>query len=371
MVILLLVIGICGLVAGTILFPLIARLFYHSDHATDLSHEPPRSIAVLIPAADEAQTIGVTLRSVFEASSGLQALLPETAISIFVGVDGAVDNTAMVARWNGAEVVESDVRLGKWRMLERLVEAAGEVEWIAFVDAGITWPKSLLVELLTAMMEPSVMAIAPAYRNAKEGIFESLLWRLEARLKNAESKVGGPVAVHGATVFYRRKELIAALAYLGPKSWLNDDVVLPLSLHTLFPEKTIRYVQSIAVDEQSVSERNSREFFRRQRMLIGNIEWIKGLFPTLWSTDRVAGLLALRRVFRLLWGYWAVALLSGSLVIATQLAGMTALVAAAVAIGLTIILSHIFRNVRALFDAALVSLLTPFFIFGRKGVGWK
>ena len=371
MVLLLLIVGFCGLVSGTILFPLAARIFYREGEQTLRSIEPPRAIAILIPAADEAQAIGPTLRSVFEASAGLQALLPEVNVSVLVGVDGASDNTALVARWNGAEVIESDTRTGKWRTLERLVEACPAAEWVAFVDAGITWPKSLLVEILGAMMEPSVMAVAPAYRNTQEGFFESILWRFESLLKNVESKVGGPVAVHGATVFYRRRELCAALEYLGPKSWLNDDVVLPLSLHTLFPEKNIRYLQSIAVDEQSKSDHTSREFFRRQRMLIGNIEWIKGLFPRLWIADRVAGLLALRRVFRLLWGYWAVALLSGGLVIATKLAGMTALVAAAVAIGLTIVLSHIFRNVRALFDAAFVSLLTPFFIFGRRGVGWK
>ena len=371
MVLLLLIVGICGLVAGTVLFPLTARIFYRDSAQIPVSIEPPRSIAILIPAADEAQSIGTTLRSVFDAATGLQALIPEIKVSVLVGVDGATDNTALVARWHGAEVIESDVRLGKWRTLERLVEACPNTEWVAFVDAGIIWPKTLLVELLAAMMEPQVMAVAPAYKNSQEGFFEAILWRLESLLKNAESKVGGPVAVHGATVFYRRRELCAALEYLGPKSWLNDDVVLPLSLHTLYPELNIKYVQSIAVDERAATERSNREFFRRQRMLVGNIEWIRGLFPRLWICDRVAGLLALRRVFRLLWGYWAVALLSGSLVVATKLAGMTALVAAAVAIGLTIVLSHIFRNVRALFDAALVSLLTPFFIFGRRGVGWK
>jgi hypothetical protein len=133
-------------------------------------------------------------------------------------------------------------------------------------------------------------------------------------MKSLENKSGGPVALHGATVCYRREEFLAALSALWPQTWLNDDVVIPLAMRTLFPERTIRYLPTLKVEEISrkKSASSSAEFRRRRRMVVGNVQWVRFLWPAAWSAAPKSAVLATRRMFRLLWGYWLLATAAGA-----------------------------------------------------------
>src|SRR5690606_4977482 len=50
---------------------------------------------------------------------------------------------------------------------------------------------------------------------------------------------------------------------------------------------------------------------RRNRLMSGNIEWIRLVLPRVFKRNLLVGLIALRRVFRVFWGYWVSLLVIG------------------------------------------------------------
>ena len=124
----------------------------------------------------------------------------------------------------------------------------------------------------------------------------------ERQFKKIESLSGGPVSVHGATVFYKKDELIKALDSLKYKeNWKNDDVVIPMKLRSLFPYQTIFYLSNEFVRDSKYNKRTTNEFGRRKRMVIGNLEW---LIEGLCIENNTVFILSLRRIFKILWCYW-------------------------------------------------------------------
>ncbi len=288
----------------------------------------PMEIAVLIPAHNDEKNLERTLNSVARAiRAAEQAASPGQALKfrVQVGADGCQDATVAVAHRHGAGVLESSANIGKWRILARLVDRVPEARWVVLADAGIQWPEEFLVRLSPLFSRPELMAIAPTYRAPDAGRLESLLWGAERHFKTLESALGGPVTVHGATVLYRRAELQQALRTLGDTAWLNDDVVVPLTLRALFPDQQIRYEPGLAVyDElrtpQVAAPDARREFARRRRLVCGNIQWIRQILPALWGRNRLVFVLALRRVFRMLWAWWSFSLAAGLAGLGIQLA---------------------------------------------------
>jgi len=178
-----------------------------------------------------------------------------------------------------------------------------ESDWFIFADAGVCWPKNFLLEIIPYFRVRSVMAVAPTYYNPNGSALEKCVWWFECHLKEWENTSGGPISVHGATICYRREELLATLSALNNHEWLNDDVVLPLKMRDLFSDRKICYLPNLAVYELPRIVRQA-EFGRRRRMVFGNIEWIKKLWIPICRTNPAIALLAMRRIFRLFWAYW-------------------------------------------------------------------
>ncbi|HUP57639.1 MAG TPA: glycosyltransferase [Bdellovibrionota bacterium] len=359
----------------TWLFPVISRLVSPSlaggairSRKTSPAKLP--SIAVLIPAHDEESSIRRTLRSVEVAIAAARrrGLLEDA--KIIVGADGCTDSTARVARSLGAEVIESREKSGKWKSISRLIRSAQGADWVILADAGIVWPRHFLLEALPLMADPALVSIAPTYRAPSAGALETLVWNVERHFKSLEVPLGGPISIHGATVCYRRRECLTALRHLGPKAWLNDDVVLPLTLRALFPALRIHYLASVGVydDLGSGHARASREFGRRRRMVYGNLQWIHGLLPAVFERNSAAALLALRRAFRVLWAYWGLALVAGTAALLDPF-----IVQVGFALGLAGAVSLRGPFVR-LWDSARASWLAPFYFFSVRNLGgvvWK
>ncbi len=90
--------------------------------------DPKRSLAVVVPAKDEAARIGRVLQAVLEAK------LPTEVIAVS---DGSSDGTAEVARgFPGVKVIELSENLGKAAAMQAGVRAA-ESSLILFVDADL------------------------------------------------------------------------------------------------------------------------------------------------------------------------------------------------------------------------------------------
>jgi glycosyltransferase involved in cell wall biosynthesis len=350
----------------------------------------PLSIQVLVAAYNEESVIGQTLESLVAAALELRARLGERLeFQVVVGLDHCTDATAarvaeLASRSPFAiTAVENEGERGKWHTLMMLA-ARSRSEWVAFVDSGSVWDARLLLAALPLLGDGQVMGIAPSYSPRGSGLLERANWKLERALKRLENAAGGPVSVHGASVLYRRSALLNAMSALQGTAWLNDDVVLPLTLRLQNPSSRIVYLADGApsgwVSDVGLRSELAVEFRRRRRMVMGNLQWIRSiLLPQ-------AGILliASRRVFRVFWAYWillivlgagleiALALqdVSGPTEIARALWLELALLAAGIAAAGGLLFSNWVRRVAMAFGSGL--MVTRYWkeLSAKRGVSW-
>jgi glycosyltransferase involved in cell wall biosynthesis len=112
-------------------------------------------VAVIIPAFNEAETIGAVLRVV----RGLADIHRVVVVS-----DGSTDATAEVARRSGADVIENPVNLGKGAAMRIGWESVDE-EIVLFLDADLV---GLTAEHVRGLIGPIVRGEA----DATVGVFE-------------------------------------------------------------------------------------------------------------------------------------------------------------------------------------------------------
>lgn len=387
-----LLIGIFGLGAITFLFPWIAA-FLINPATSFRSSKLPRSVSVLIPAHNEERVIRQTVGSCLRAMAALESLpgVPKIEVELLVGADACNDATAAFAENAGARVIVINHQ-SKWLTLHSLL-ALARGEWIVFADAGILWPEDLLKRVLHAGADETNLAVMPAYRQNPDPTahgLEDYYWALESQIKRLENDAGGPLSAHGATVAYRAEALKRALGVLGTQPWLNDDLVIPLMIRYQNECHKTLYLQDVLVTDQlgrghvkqkALKLSFTEEWARRRRMALGNVQWISSLLPriikeALRSSEPLRRkhaalilLLAMRRVFRVLWAYWLLALASACcnalfLPYSLQLV---------IFLGVAFVLSRQPAAVRPL-AAALASLSLPFEVLlnrHRRGVLWR
>jgi len=316
------VIGIFESTVGSIGFAWLLSKLRRKTEPKEAETELRRlSLDFLIPAHNEESLICKTLTALDHAkeffilqSISCSEVIPQ--IRLRVGLDHCTDRTQeRIAAWSHSRrtppiVTANRGPIGKWNVLRQLVHESN-ADWIAFVDVGSVWHEGLLSAAFPHLRRPSVIGIAPSYRQESGSLLENLQWRLESWLKLLESDAGGPVSVHGATVIYRRKFLLEVFQRLNRETWLNDDVVIPLSLRTHWPFHRIVYLTAKHAWVRDLGAKASREYGRRKRIVLGNLQWIRSLYPTALRSNLCVGLLASRRVFRAFWAYWLLAISLG------------------------------------------------------------
>jgi glycosyltransferase involved in cell wall biosynthesis len=362
------VLSVFGILGMTVLFPLLAALIGCGPQRSGRSNSRAIRISIIIPARNEEQLLPVTLQSISRAIEATSRSLPQCSFRVVVGADGCTDNTEKAARDLGAEVLYTPEPQGKWRTILALVEHCAESEWIVLADCGVTWPETFLTQITPLLRREEIIAVAPSYRNDSGGIMERIVWGIERALKRIESWSGGPVSVHGATVCYRTKELRSALKLLSHQLWLNDDVVIPLCLRALHPTKAIHYISDLAVQEAATSaEAPQAQFRRRRRIAHGNIQWITQMWQPVWNLSSLAGLLAMRRVFRVLWAYWVC---SSTGALALHLGLFYAPTTPLLVFGALVITAlFVVPQLRSLTGSGLASILAPYYLVAAVGQG--
>jgi len=323
-----LLIGITGILGSTLAPPLLAwAVATYKKKEKDSFHPcsyPVRDdieLDLLIPVHNEAILITNTLHSISTANKKFAQFKGKT--KIYAGLDHCMDSTEnQIARFIYEECVDVNCIVnqglpGKWSMIQELIRQS-DSEWVGLVDAGAIWDPELLRYAAPYFSSPNIVGIAPSYSPLNASPIERLNWFLERSIKQIESYAGGPISVHGATVFYKREYLLKALSELRGSHWINDDIVLPLTLRTLFPHHQLAYLPKTPsgkpwVIDHGVKNDPKGDFRRRKRMLSGNFQWIRTHFTKAYQSDLSVGLIATRRVFRLLWAYIVLALLIGGL----------------------------------------------------------
>ncbi len=374
-----LAIGLLGLSAMTWLFPVIARIYARRQGflgKNNAQTDPISRIAIVIPAHNEVRTLPKTLPSIVASIEHLKKTHPGIQVDIRVGADGCSDHTAELARSFGAEVLESNPSRGKWKIVHEMIRASQNADWIVLADSGIIWPQNFLSECIPYCQQRGVIGVSPTYRNPSAGLVEKLIWNLECALKTLENAAGGPVSVHGPTVMYRQTELrtaFDALTSMG-STWINDDVAISLFLRLTRPNGRIVYIPSVGSWDcpeahlEAATGAPIREFNRRKRMVLGNLQWMTAILKPNWHTNKVASLIALRRIFRMLWAYWIAACV---LAVAWMLgiSGFLILTVAGMIFGI-IFLGK--RPIQMLVDAGFVSLSAPYYLAsGQNLMRWK
>jgi glycosyltransferase involved in cell wall biosynthesis len=357
-------IGTFGLLGLSVLCPLLAiTIYYFRSQNSRKTPSPAESIPsssssveIIIPAHNEARLISATLESIQRSVQYLQAgqgYRPLPKVRVHVGADGCTDQTSQIARqFAQVRVTEFYEKQSKWVTIKALL-ADSTADWVILVDVGAIWPKNFLYTFVQRINgEPSAIAIAPSYRPMKVGWLPHIIWQMETSLKRFEAFCGGPVSLHGATVGYKTDLLKQVLAYLGDTLWLNDDVVIPLILRSLNPNGVILYPVGEVLDAGILQDK--MDLGRRKRLVLGNLQWVRRLLPDCFRLNPVAGVVAGRRLFRVLWAYWLAFIILG-LVSAFHFVVLPGIAA----LGVLMVSSGSFRQ---LSGAALISLLTPFLI---------
>jgi len=351
----LLTIGCLGALGATLLFPCLLIPLRRPSETEDRESTASR-LSIFIPVVDEIDLLGKTVHSIREAIEGFAR--EQIKFQIFICFDGSPPSRELPFSLDNVVVLSDHRSRGKWDNLKNAVLSSGESDWCFLCDVGSVVPNDFFTEIGPLLGQSRYVGIAPSYRAVNS---RNYLWFLESWFKLLENSSGGPVSVHGAGVLYRTEPLKRILTELSG-SWLNDDVVLPLLIRSRYPQKELIYLPKVRVQDLGCSKEHGSEdrVTRRMRIVHGNIEWIKKLLPQVWAATPHVGLLSLRRVFRLLWSYWATCLLFGALIVFPSWSFPLLL------IWMAIVLAPSIRS------AFLASFTSPFLLISRsQGRGWE
>ena len=310
-------VGLVLLLCALFLFPLLGVLFSKEQNKREEQSDARGSLDILIPCHNEQGKLRETLESINQSRALASSVFSDGCYNVVVGLDSCSDETSKEAEQFGAKTHNYSFH-SKWKVLCRLVEQS-TAEWVAFVDAGTVWDKRLLRNVIPFMI-PSVSCIAPSYRIKNAGVLSRIFWRLESFLKNIENLNGGPVSVHGATIFYQRESLRHVLRSIAGRVWWTDDVVVPLMLRALIPSQQIIYASNseggFCVFD-SAPRAKKIEHNARRRVAMGNLQWVLRLLPLIFLLKPQVFIVSLRRFFRLYWCVTAICVvLSAALFIA-------------------------------------------------------
>jgi len=354
-------VGIFIFSLSTWLSPLFAYVIYKLSQervkAAARAVKTPLTLDILIPAHNEAESLPATLSSLKKINVG-EVFLPARLV---VGLSHWQGSEASLASAQAHQVISVN-ESGKWRALLALIDQS-QADWVAVVDSGTVWPEDILIKLAKYFKQSDVVAINPRYSENNSGHLQKLVWALESQLKSLENLSGGPISLHGSTIFYRTQDLKQALEHLRGRDWWNDDVVIPLMLRKLDPSKKIIYAPEVSVIDLFPAS-NISEIKRRKRVLFGNLQWVQSFFPDMLNSSYLLATLALRRIMRMLWA-WAISFICLGLLI--WLPNLAFVFSAS-----AIILALMPKG-RRLFEAFWVSLMMPVYLifYKSENVAWK
>lgn len=210
----------------------------------------------------------------------LEQEYPAQALEVVVALNGCTDHSEAVARRlaeldDRVRVVVSPAADGKAGALNAGVAAASGAI-IAFADVRQRWAPDVVELLSGALADDRVgavtgrLVIGAGGRRAVRGMRQ--YWSAETRLREAEARTGSVIGATGA-IYALRRELYPGI----PAGTILDDVYVPLRV-ALAGRRVVMEPAAVAHDEPT--PRQSGEYRRRVRTLLGNIELVR-LLPGL------------------------------------------------------------------------------------------
>jgi cellulose synthase/poly-beta-1,6-N-acetylglucosamine synthase-like glycosyltransferase len=171
----------------------------------DPSWEP--EVTVIVAAHDEEAVIERRLDNLLALD------YPEGKLGIVVASDASTDRTNEIVETVAAREPRVSLldcpRGGKVAAQDRAVRAS-RAEVVAFSDANATWAPDALRELVASLADPDVAyACGQLVLEAADGTNqEGLYWRLELRLRDAESRLGSITGGNGSIYALKREHYV-------------------------------------------------------------------------------------------------------------------------------------------------------------------
>lgn len=185
-------------------------------------------VLIVVPARDEAVTVGACIASIAAAREALAARVPRVESQLVVVADACVDATAAIARAAGAEVVEIDAAsVGEARRAGIEHGLAGwsgaddqpAATWVAMTDADSTVPRTWLLDHLDAALAGADLHVGRVVPEASHLAAAAL-----AAWHAAHDGLPAGAAVHGANLGVRASAL-QRIGGIAPMR-LHEDVDL-------------------------------------------------------------------------------------------------------------------------------------------------
>lgn len=254
-----------------VLYPLLIQMLASPARSHGTAKDGVRNtglptVTVLIAAYNEESRIGPRIQNL------LACEYPGGLLDILVVSDGSTDTTAhLVAdlHVDNVRVLELAEKSGKPSCLNAGVqEARGDV--LVFADARQDFEKDAILQLVRHFECPEVTAVSGELfpHGSKAGTAQGIdfYWKLEKKLRHAESILDSCIGCTGA-IYAMRREFYQPL----PSDTLLDDVVLPMQ--AAFRGGRVLFEPSARAHDPQPLE-PAREKLRKTRTLAGNFQML-------------------------------------------------------------------------------------------------
>ena len=240
-------------------YPAVIDRLSRGAEGGDESSGGPRSLEVVLSAADEEEVIVPRVENLLAQTVGVP-------LRISIGCDGCRDRTAERASailGDRGRVVEFPARRGKAAVLNELVSES-EADVVVFTDANTVFEPGAIRELGDAFRDPSVGAVCGRLvleEGPGGGSPEALFWDRETRAKEAEGRLGVCLGANGA-IYAARRTWIEPL----PAGSAMDDFLIPARIAREGRKVVFR---GAAVAREEAGKDVAAEFGRRFRIGTG------------------------------------------------------------------------------------------------------
>ena len=262
-------------------YPLIVRLLarcFGQPTAPPRHPQMPRA-CLLVSAYNEEKWI---------ADRVLNALhqdYPADRLKVVVASDGSTDRTCQIVRqlaerYPGRVILHDfEVRRGKANVLNAVLpELTSEI--VVLSDANTFFNRDTVRHLVRWFERPDVVSVcgkldlvdAATGRNV-----DSLYWRYENQLKEAEARLGALLGANGAVYAIRRDDYVPI-----PSDTIIDDFVIPLAMKLRTRGRIVYDADAVATEETPPTVGD--EFRRRSRIGAGGFQSLMRLWPLVLPT---------------------------------------------------------------------------------------
>lgn len=276
------------LVYAWVLYPLLVLLAARGRRGENEGGDDTPPVAVLLSAHNEEKTIRQRIQNLLSLD------YPANRLHVYVGLDGCTDSTAeLVARaaqgHTNIGIVAEPKQRGKAAMLRALAKKAN-ADLLAFTDANTMFDRNSVQVLVRRFADRKVGGVCGRLVFVEESgteTDENFYWRLESRLKAAESALDSCLGANGAIYAIRRE-----LFWKGvPDNTIIDDFVIGMKIR----EQGFRMVyEPDAVAREELPGRVSDEIRRRVRIGAGD-------YQALWLCRRCLA----PRFGWFAWSFWS------------------------------------------------------------------